>query len=91
MGRKSNYGWEKRQRELKKRKKKEAKAEKKRMAREAAAEEAGEGGANVGTGDPNEPADGDQPGNGPVSEDLPDAESRGDPAVPEDRAGPAQD
>ena len=40
MGRRANYGFEKRQRELKKQKKKEAKAEKKRLAREAAAAEA---------------------------------------------------
>ena len=40
MGRRGNYGWDKRQRELKKQKKKEAKAEKKRLARET---EIGEG------------------------------------------------
>ena len=37
MARRANYGFEKRQRELEKRKKKEAKAEKKRLMREAAA------------------------------------------------------
>lgn len=34
MGRRTNYGFEKRQRELKKQKKKEAKAEKKRLRKE---------------------------------------------------------
>ena len=37
MARRANYGFEKRQRELKKRKKKEAKAERKRLKREEAA------------------------------------------------------
>ena len=37
MARKGNYGWEKRQREIKKQKKKEAKAEKKRALKEAEA------------------------------------------------------
>ncbi len=36
MARRANYGFEKRQREIKKQKKKEAKAEKKRLMREAA-------------------------------------------------------
>lgn len=36
MARRTNYGFEKRQRELKKQKKKEAKAEKKRLKKEAA-------------------------------------------------------
>ncbi len=43
MGRRANYGFEKRQREIKKQKKKEAKAERRRLAKEAAqAEAAGE-------------------------------------------------
>lgn len=37
MARRANYGFEKRQRELKKQKKKEAKAEKRRLRKEAAA------------------------------------------------------
>ena len=37
MGRRTNYGYEKRQRELKKQKKREEKAERKRLKREAAA------------------------------------------------------
>ena len=40
MARRTNYGFEKRQREIKKQKKKEAKAEKKRLKREAAEEAA---------------------------------------------------
>ncbi len=45
MGRRPNYGFEKRQRELKKRKKKEEKAERKRLAKEALlAEQEGEAG-----------------------------------------------
>lgn len=40
MARRSNYGFEKRQREIKKQKKKEAKAEAKRLKKEAAAAEA---------------------------------------------------
>ena len=42
MARRSNYGFEKRQREIRKQKKKEAKAEEKRLKREAAAAAAGE-------------------------------------------------
>jgi hypothetical protein len=51
VARRSNYGFEKRQRELKKQKKKEAKAEAKRLKREAAAAaaagETGDGGEVV--------------------------------------------
>ena len=60
MGRRPNYGFEKRQRELRKQKKKEEKAERKRLAKEAAAaaEAAGEE-APVGgkSGAPIEPLD----------------------------------
>ncbi len=43
MARRTNYGFEKRQRELKKKKKKEEKAEQKRLKTEAATSEEGEG------------------------------------------------
>lgn len=43
MGRRTNYGFEKRQRELKKQKKKEAKAERKRLKKEGASEDVVEG------------------------------------------------
>lgn len=89
MGRRANYGWEKRQRELKKQKKKEAKAEKKRLAREAAVGEAEGDGASNGEGEPIEAADEDQVGEGDPGEgDLPEDESGGNLAVPEDQGGP---
>ena len=47
MARRTNYGFEKRQRELKKQKKREAKAERKRLKREGAAE-ATEGAEELG-------------------------------------------
>ncbi len=86
MGRRANYGWEKRQRELKKQKKKDAKAEKKRLAREAASGD----GAMDGDGQPIEAADGAQLGNGDADDgDLPEARPDGDPAVRKGRGGPA--
>ncbi len=59
MARRTNYGFEKRQREIKKQKKKEAKAEKKRLKREAA-EDAASPEGSVATEEDQEAAPGSE-------------------------------
>ena len=54
MARRTNYGFEKRQRELRKKKKKEEKAEQKRLKTEAALSEEGDG-VKEGDGDDQPP------------------------------------
>ncbi len=62
MARRTNYGYEKRQREIKKQKKKEAKAERKRLKKEAAEQAAlGEGAEPTESDDEAAPESEDEP------------------------------
>lgn len=60
MGRRTNYGFEKRQRELKKQKKKEAKAERKRLKKEEEAGTVGEGAVDGEFGEESDEEIGDE-------------------------------
>ncbi len=75
MARRPNYGFEKRQRELRKQKKKEEKAERKRLKKEAAAAEAQ---ALAGENDEGSIAGGAVDDGHPDQDEAPDAEPQAD-------------